>query len=383
MGAFFAVTLLALLTLHQSRANPQHCTILAERTNLTQENALENALVTRDLTRRWFGSSNSRPGRNRGPQRVQISVPLEWRGFRWVAPIDIGTPAKRFYVIIDTNSANFWIKCDMSYSSSRRFIRPRIMYQDYINIGGLREQGRFLTPQFLWKMSYDGILGLRLSASRLYSLPKGIPFVPNFLQKYVDPPVFSLYLGSTNPQLHIGEPQLDYYVGGIEYHNVTNPSRWEIGPAIMSATDGVTEAYRISGIKTVFDSSIYGIIGPPSDVKKIYKALREGKPTSEGPYTFPCNRLIEIHLKWNDGSPWIITHHQFNLGQVGPTSCAGIIQPGPMFSKGWRIGTIFLATVYTVYDSGMPRMGIAVLPQHLAAPPPYETAPPLYEAIPI
>ncbi|KAK2459853.1 hypothetical protein APHAL10511_008174 [Amanita phalloides] len=401
MTTFLVVILLALLTPRQSRAHLQRSTaendtiILSE---LAQANIFETALVTRDLARRMFRRPSGRQPAVHAqphprPQNEIISVSLERRGSYWIARATI--LSKPFDLMIDTDSPCFWIKWDPSkvltlvghyrqFHCPGRHGRPMIhgpVFKNSMRLGTKSWVVEFAVTKHPNSVTepYSGVLGLSLPKRPTYnfalSILQEIHFVRHLRKTFS--PFFALYLAPTGSKLHIGGPHSDYYVGSfedMEVHDVEKDSgRWKIGPAVITLSTG-TGPHSVSGIMTVFDSSVEEVFGPSGEVVKIYQALRGGDDKTD--LTFPCDGPGLATFKWNNGRPWLIDREKFILRQIpGTTSCEGIIRGG---SDDWIVGTRVTGAMYVLYEASedKPRIRLGELyPPHYH-PPSYNQRPP-------
>ncbi|KAK2461331.1 hypothetical protein APHAL10511_006858 [Amanita phalloides] len=356
--------------------------ILNERANL-----IANWGMARDLEYLGPQKRSSPEYEPHQPNLLPTSVPLEFqktrKDFYWLAPVEIGTPARALKLMVHTDFYIFWAKYTSDESKRGKYHHLQYInspefagfeYLDRIKLGEINGNVRFIAATWAKGLKCDGVLGLQLKNEE-----GGLPgIVPYFLSKEAKPhPVFALYLGLTGSQLHIGGPHAHYYRDRIEYHGVSKFPRyaafwrWQIagGSIHVNGRKNV-----VSGITTGFDSSTRFIYGPASLVGEIYKELQlEGHSNAPTKHTFPCNLKPVIKFQWNNGNEWVLSPGEFNLGpvHVGSKLCKGVIK-GDDFDDGWSFGTSFFKSVYTVFEMDQKnenhRMGFAELPP----PPPID-----------
>jgi len=178
--------------------------------------------------------------------------------------------------------------------------------------------------------------------------------------------VFALWLSYLiRPQLHLGWINEAIYTGGIEYHQIVDPGNLWMIKGGQIQVNGI-RVPGLSSFTSIIDSGTPFIYGPLEDVAKIYRSL--GGVVKEKRYYFPCSRLRSVSITWDNRKAWYIPNDVFEYSVFTGTKagsvamCAGAIQYHSELVKGnWRIGTMFLRTVYTVFDLQQNRVGFGKL----------------------
>ncbi|GJJ14502.1 hypothetical protein Clacol_008766 [Clathrus columnatus] len=270
----------------------------------------------------------------------------------WAGYIYIGTPPQKFLVDFDTGSSDLWIPsssctvpgCDgkRKYDANRSSTSiPQngtfeISYgdnstvfgdivTDTITIAGITVTDQIFSPATNISSSFagtkrDGILGLALP--EISQLGQN-PFVNSAFNQGVIPSAeFSFKLASNGSALFIGGADHSKFTGSIEFHSVIDDTGfWLIGNGSVA----VGQKTLISGMSTIIDSGTTDIIGPPSDVAKIYSTIPNATvfDAENGLYSFPCSSTPSISFSWG-GRQWPI---KSNTGQTEPGSpnCIGAI----------------------------------------------------------
>ncbi|KAK2463353.1 hypothetical protein APHAL10511_004664 [Amanita phalloides] len=383
---------------HRAAQNWNDTALLRKRSNLTDVVFDKRALVARNptLSQLFGGRPAHPPSHHVLHQPVELST--EHRTY-WTALMDIGTPARRIKVILDTDSSCFWVHSPtksstvtsaemMRYDGRRCHVRypdlPRHqdivvngdLYMDQMRIGGVQERAMVMYVSHLTSTESDGVLGLSFAHESSDKLPKEMAFITNVLGKKFPHPVFALcFVGRA--ELHFGAPRPAYYdESTIEYHDVTKPStpyvrqRWQIGSAVI----GINRNEKlIPKFETVFDTTAVHIIAPYNTVKNIYKVLQEGENRyiPEGANMFPCHKKIELYLRWNNGRAWTISKNTFDRGPVAGFEgmCEGLIRSGGDDDI-WILGNEFISDLYLVFNAtlGHPQMALALAHPHGPSP---------------
>ncbi|KAK2466577.1 hypothetical protein APHAL10511_001439 [Amanita phalloides] len=422
-----ALLLQAVGDLQRPAAQNWNDTTLLKRGSNSTDVVFDNrvtALVARNpMIGRLFGKRPPTPVPPPAPHSVHkhVIVKLHRIGSSWVAPMKIGpSPWKDLHVLLDTDSACFWVNSHVWSDSwkapppkqgmrQKMGLRPKPDLEPQIhncplelpdtpetgplplkgdghmvqiNVGGLQDRLMVMRLVNANVVHHEGLLGLSFihHFPNQYNNPaKEMAFVPNVLGKKFSHPVFALYLAGS--ELHLGEPQPGYYQGSIEYHKLVPPflidqQRWKIGQAVLGV-DG--DELILAKFETVFDIKAFHILGPPGHVNFLYKKLREGddRQIAKGyENSFPCQKEVNLYLKWNGGRPWTISQDMFNLGEIDHPDmkgmCYGLFKGGD--KDAWRLGSKFMRYFYLIFDATQeqPQLGIALL----ANPPSYD--PPAY-----
>ncbi|KAL1747639.1 aspartic peptidase domain-containing protein [Schizophyllum fasciatum] len=355
------------------------------------ESALRKGAVIKEIAR--IPTAVKRNLEQRALQKRQ-GVPLtDEDEVEWPGSISVGTPAKDFYVVFDTGSADLWVpssectsntcsskdKYDASASSSSAEADGQFeihygdgstvsgpIRKDTVTVAGVAAENQFFSPVSELSDSFaddpiDGILGM---AYPTISNLKQDPWFTNAQkQGAVASNSFGFYMAEKGSELFIGGTNQDLYTGDFEYHE-TDPSEgyWLTTGATLNV-DGQAAA---SDFETIIDSGTTIMYGPPEVVKQVYSNI-QGSTTydeSNGMYTFPCDSAPKVAFNWG-GKDWEVTSENFNLGktQAGSSDCVGALagQDLGLGDNTWLIGDAFMKNVYTVFDFEQNAVGFAAL----------------------
>jgi hypothetical protein len=205
---------------------------------------------------------------------------------------------------------------------------------------------------------FDGIMGLGWPSISVNGVDT--VFENMVLQKAVDQPVFSFYLGDSKPgELLIGGIDKTHYTGELTYIPLTSETYWETKlDSITTGGSSITTATKV-----IVDSGTSILAGPSADVKAL--AAKVGaKPFFLNPkeYTISCSKIstlpdIEVTMSGQkftlSGKDYVI-----NSGLICLFGFTGIDVPAP-HGPLWIMGDVFMRKYYTVFDWGQKRLGIA------------------------
>jgi hypothetical protein len=318
--------------------------------------------------------------------------------------IEVGTPPQLFSVIYDTGSANLWVPgqgCDgcgnhptfqestsSSYLSDGKNISIRygsgpisgILANETVHLGGvsipnvpfLEVENNGLGLAYLLG-KFDGISGLGLrgiSAGGVTTLLERLASTGSLGNNHL----FSVSLGDTNTGGEISFGQLDptKYTGDISYVPLKPTGYWEI--EMSSVQLGKPGQYVWLGpseetsYSAILDTGTSLLAGPKDEVSILAKELG-GKSSFLNPsiYTVSCDSLSSLpslHFQlpglpsvWLSPTDYVIQQQgQCLLGLTGidlPSDSSG--------TKRWILGDVFLRHVYSVFDFGNSKIGIATL----------------------
>ena len=231
----------------------------------------------------------------------------------------------------------------------------------------------------------DGLLGLGFTEASDFGAES---FFNSLIDTgSLDQEVFSIYLAADSGELVLGGTNPARYVSNTltwfnvistvsDYPHPLNPrqmyshrmvlrsiqNNWEIGLYFLNLNGAAIGAID-DGIYALVDSGTTYIYGPADTVSQFYATLG-GQDASgtfgAGFYTYPCssNPVVTIQL---DGGVVMDVSRTFNAGPVqgSSTDCVGSLvgQDG----NSWILGTMFMTTVYSVFDMYNMRIGFAAL----------------------
>ncbi|KAF8346131.1 aspartic peptidase domain-containing protein [Amanita rubescens] len=333
------------------------------------------------FVRHPFSSSRSRtPSPTLEPPPRQppgIIVKLRRKGELYAAYILIGNRQQPVEVIVDTGRTDTAIVKGQTGTSIvlplPNFSRKPSNYhgvilEDNVRLGGLLVKHHFWNKSKLsielgdkYESNVEGVLAMSPTENSAslqgHSFPRNVPLN-----------VFALWLSySIQPELHLGWIDEAVYTGDIEYHQIVDPGDlWMIEGGQIQVNGRIV----LSGFTSIIDSGTPFIYGPLEDVAKIYRLL--GGEVIGNRYYFPCDRVRSVSFTWGTNrQPWyipddIFKYSRFTRTKAGShrpvTMCAGAIQYHSGLDKGkWRIGTLFLRSLYTVFDVQHKKVGFGKL----------------------
>jgi len=325
------------------------------------------------------------------------SVPLtNFLNAQYFAEIELGTPAQKFNVILDTGSSNLWVpstKCssiacllhskyDASQSSTykKNGTKFEIRYgsgelsgfvsQDTLRIGDLIVKKQDFAeatqePGLAFAFGrFDGILGL---AYDTISVDRIVPPIYNMIdQGLLDEPLFSFYLGDTNA----GEEGGEFTIGGIDESHIKSKAKliklpvrrkayWEV------ALDGMTfgnETVELPEHGAAIDTGT-SLIALPTALAEILNAQMGAKKGFNGQYTIDCDKREDLpDLTFTlSGYNFTITAYDYVLEVQGSCISAfmGIDFP-PQIGSMAILGDAFLRRFYSVYNLKDNTVGLAL-----------------------
>ncbi|KAJ7280775.1 aspartic peptidase domain-containing protein [Mycena rebaudengoi] len=293
--------------------------------------------------------------------------------------LDIGTPAQRLPVMLDTTSpymnmaASVCLNCASfalyNASASSTFVSPA-------------EEGHYPTEmvaigQFIaHSQKFENrstrtanVMGLCFNAIPAY----GPSFLENTLAQAAVPEIaLWLNLAPTGPAagvLTFGGTNSSLFVGEIEFHNLVGetPVVWQVQLSAITVQGKILTIPDASALCT-FDSRQFVIQGPTSEVAAIWAAVPGSSPDVKfiGRYNFPCNIKVNITVSFG-GSAWALKPEDLIQGVFPGNSsmCVGSIMgwqgANPFLPSVWAFGTAFLNNVYSIYRQVPPSVGFAQL----------------------
>ncbi|KAJ7176805.1 aspartic peptidase A1 [Mycena filopes] len=329
----------------------------------------------------------------------------------YFSSIQIGTPAQKFNVILDTGSSDLFVldtSCqacsnaplfDSSKSSS--FSQQTTNQPTTISYGSGQVEGfigtdtvtmgsfsvssqTFLLGEAISQNLIDGdVSGLIGLAFQGLAETKAPPFWQALItnnqlsapemafqltrsQSSDDEPGGTFTLGGTNSSL---------FTGDIEFHDITGTSPPQFWQLSMSAVTVQGKSVQISSgnaALSAIDTGTTAIGGPTDDVQAIWAAVPGSSAVQErggeGFFQFPCTTSVSVTLSFG-GQAWAISPEDLSLGQLEPGSsmCLGAIfdlSLGTDTGGGapsWVVGDTFLKNVYSVFRQNPMSVGFAQL----------------------
>lgn len=331
-----------------------------------------------------------------------------FKNSQYVGNIKIGTPPQDIKVIFDTGSSNFWVtsnRCkdegcliQKSFASNNsatyKVLNDRVEVEfgsgtiegsfciDDVTVGPItvhnqefgeieKEEGEIFK-----KLKFAGILGL--SFPKLSNL-KFVPFFDNVISgNIIAKNWFSFYLNdmSEGSELIFGVPDNKYYIGNINWIQVSDPGYWQISMNDVYINDKPLNACNGEKCKLVIDTGTSIITAPSNYVYEIIKNIPfsncdeiQGNPKISfkigdlnlemfpEDYMIKPNRIV---------TPSLIEKNSSNLRFKNVSykeNCKKGFMPldvepprGPI----WVLGDIFMRKYFVIFDRDNNRIGIAL-----------------------
>ncbi|KAG9310420.1 aspartic peptidase domain-containing protein [Chiua virens] len=268
----------------------------------------------------------------------------------WYGTIEVGTPPKRFTVLLDTGSSTSFIaeaqcgpscdnhtRWDHKSSSTSRDLHKNFtltygggssvsgeLYTDDVTVAGFTACNQTLLAAEVYSTGLnksrfppDGLMGMAFQYISAYN---SSPVFPSLVsQGKVEDPRFAFKLSPSGAELHIGGVNHHLYTGNITYTPVTQKAYWRV----MMDSVQVNGRQVLGNVDSIIDTGTTLIIGHMLDVSALYSTVG-GTYIGKGFYTFPCNSFPSFSLTFNG------THKSFpivasalNLGPVsnGSSDC--------------------------------------------------------------
>ncbi|KAI1433345.1 aspartic peptidase domain-containing protein [Xylaria sp. CBS 124048] len=314
----------------------------------------------------------------------------EMYDIEYLSPVKLGTPPQTLHLDFDTGSADLWVFCTETPSSSvngqtlydpkRSSTATRVanatwsisygdgssssgdVYHDVVNVGGVgfKSQGvecaTSVSDQFTRDAANDGLLGLAFPNLNTVSPVQEPTFYTNVVG-HLDRPVFTA--------------DLKYHAAGTYDFGIINPSKYT-GSISYVKVDGslgywVHDA-RVNGqsVTGIADTGTTLLLLPSAIVDNYYGKVNGSKlDPSQGGYVFPCNAKLP-DLTFSPGNVKITVPGKYlNYAPIDAraSACFGGLQPGTIPPYGWAIfGDIVLKAAFVVFEAdstGNARIGWA------------------------
>ena len=326
-----------------------------------------------------------------------------------IAEVEFGNPPQSLRLSLDLSSSNTFVvssECiQATCIASRKFNASEsttnhrigrtftisgtqgIVSQDTVYIASAelprQEFGEALffytiAPGFL---GFDGSLGLAYDEDRRpgNSVTGRVSVVRNFLtNRYIDQPIFTLYLGSLRPNAPLGELTIGglehrRFSGTLSWHSVTKRGQWivSIKGAAFKHGDRVTriDFDRIEAPTQVDpDYPLIHLANQPAyHVNQRLGADRKNKNEEYHRLCEGIDQLGSVAITIDRTNYWFTPEEAFIRAGDGVT-CISIFQEIPFASdeerktRGYEavLGAVFLRKYYSAYDYGSHLIGFAL-----------------------
>ncbi|KAI9437532.1 acid protease [Lactarius indigo] len=354
------------------------------------------------------------PGVSRRAQTTDIGITNQGADVSYFAPVNVGTPAQSFNLVLDTGSSDLWFattvcascplgtpEFDPSKSTSIQTGTDRISlrYGSGSAVGIIAQDTITMGPFTVAKQTFvavtdvtsgliqgalAGILGLAFQG---IASSDALPFWQALVNDNVlTNPEFSFFItrfvDDANAQdeepggvLTLGGTNTTLYQGDIDFRSFTSPIKG--GSFWLQTVTGITVNGKGVNLPSgdlavaAIDTGTTLIGGPTAAVRAVWAAV-PGAVALDGNlagfFAFPCNADLAISMSFG-GPSWPISLADMNLGTVGGGRCLGAIfditqgtnvTPG-QGNPAWIIGDTFLKNVYSVFRASPPAVGFAQL----------------------
>uniref|UniRef100_A0A0N4ZDI8 Peptidase A1 domain-containing protein n=1 Tax=Parastrongyloides trichosuri TaxID=131310 RepID=A0A0N4ZDI8_PARTI len=314
--------------------------------------------------------------------------------------ISIGSPLQYFTVLPDVTTSQFWVpdincgtnfggpcynknKFDSSKSTTYNSTGKSFFYlccgitgvvgNELISIIG--DNSSFLIPEvtfgqaksippYFSGVNYDGIFGLGFSTSDSSGIIS--PILAAYNRKYLDKPVFTIYLKENNyfdfqnyngGTITFGNFDYKNCDQNISYTSLSSSSKWEFPlPGISVGGESIKFYKYWTATSDIVSPFIWG---PPGVVQVIAQKL--------GLYAFDAN--VGFYVKCNAqlpdlnfliGSALYSVPSKNMIKQYGPNQCAySLLGFGNYYGNQWILGHPFIKSYCHIYDMEKKAIGFA------------------------
>ncbi|GAA5855680.1 hypothetical protein JCM8547_001642 [Rhodosporidiobolus lusitaniae] len=306
-------------------------------------------------------------------------------GSLWAGTVSIGTPKQEFTIDFDTGSADLWVPGPSVSSGSYDTFNPNssstakatnehfsIFYGDGSTVSGpvytdtVTVAGLSATKQHLAVIDnmgtdfdgtpVDGILGMAYAS--LSNIGETPFFQSLFSQGHVTRNLFSFTLGdSDDGELYLGGVDDSKHDGEITYTDVTTQGYWMVKGS--AGTSGTTTS---SSQNMIIDTGTTLVVGPPSEVKKLFAKVPNAEEWQSGYYSYPCDQDWSAEFTF-EGKTYQVASDYLNLGltEAGSSRCVASIAGQDVGLDAWIVGGVFLRNVLTVFSFEQNAVGFANL----------------------
>jgi hypothetical protein len=318
---------------------------------------------------------------------------VDYMNTQYYGTVELGTPAKSYFVLFDTGSSNLWVpasnctncaskkeKYDPSASSTYKTngtsfeIRygsgsmKGFVVHDVLTIGNLQCELDFAAatnePGITFKVSkFDGILGLGWPSIAVDGIIP--PMQRMAAERVIDAYVFAFYLQSNTKKT--GTLTFGGYdntkAQNIQWVPVSKENYWSVNMQKL-VIGGVVATNVTWGI---VDSGTSLLVGPTADVKNIV-GLFNATDIGHGEYMVDCHATLpdmEVTLGSGNkattltvkGDDLRIEICRFIVICECILAITGMDLPEPL----WILGDVLMRDYYTVFDFGNAQIGFAAV----------------------
>ncbi|KAI0027944.1 aspartic peptidase domain-containing protein, partial [Vararia minispora EC-137] len=329
----------------------------------------------------------------------------------YIAPINVGTPAQTFDVVLDTGSSDLWLATNgcsgcasgtplFNTGSSSSFTsanRPATFQygsggaqgtlgQDTVSFAGFTLSNQPVSAVSLVTANIingpiSGIMGLGFQALSQFNLA---PFWQNLVSGNRLPNAeFAFFLAresstaqgndSENPGgvFTLGGTNSSLFQGSIDFQSFpsgSSPSYWLQTVSQVLLNGQAVSIGSASNNLAAIDTGTTLIGGPSAAVQNFYSRIQGSVSIGNGMFAYPCSTTLNVSFAFG-GSSWPVAAQDLNFGRVpgGAGLCQGAIfdvaqgSATSASTPSWIIGDAFLKSVYTVFRSSPAAVGFAQL----------------------
>jgi cathepsin D len=320
----------------------------------------------------------------------------------YLGEVDIGTPAQRFEVVMDTGSANLWVassKCTTArscagkseYNSAKSSTYRKngekfsiqygtgscsgIMDNDKVCIAGVcvndQPFGEATSlAAFFAGQTMDGICGLGFQA---LAVDRVIPPIYNMIQQnLLDNPWFTVWMtavgnveGKNGGQITLGDYDTAHCSSTCDWVPLTSATYYEFtldGYRVASKVNLQTIGRRSpraigKGDAAISDTGTSLIAGPEADIEKICTGLG-GKKPSGGVYEIACSATPPDVVFTINGKDYPVAHKNYIVPDGTGKCILGFQSMRAPTGPKWILGDCFIREYCNVYDMGNKRLGL-------------------------
>lgn len=329
-----------------------------------------------------------------------IGLSIQANDVGYLAEISIGTPPRKFKVILDSGSADTWVmlpQCRSSQNSAEGCNHPSlnaasstlhmtntnfkvsygtgsvqgVLIKEDITIGGLLlRQHTFggvtsASKEFTSSnIPFDGLMGT--AKSSLSSQKVMTPIEAMAKAGLISGAFIGYSLGRVSDNQNIGQATF----GGVDqtkftgnltmFRNVNTKGFWE-GEMATILVNGQVVLKQKTGI---LDTGTTLIIAPPADAQALHARIPGASSDGKGGYLIPCTNKAKVALSFG-GVPFEINPVDLTFQPTTTdlsANCISAISSGTVGGPNqWLLGDTFLKNVYFATDATHNEMGMAAL----------------------
>ncbi|KAK4050499.1 ribosomal 40S subunit protein S18B [Microbotryomycetes sp. JL221] len=319
---------------------------------------------------------------------------------QYFGTIEVGTPAYRYEVILDTGSADMLLAtspCDHGCRPDTPVYHPLLsntsvasdqslavqfgtgsatgyLVKDRVTIAGWSvDDQTFGACSNLSNVIENGVSGLLGLGWQSLAMSKSTPLVQRLWEQGVlSEPVFGFALARWNGDVDanadimpgglmtLGGVNSTLFEGEINWIPLKSQSYWQIDLEAVSIS-GSSIDLELGPVAIDTGTSLIGV--PEEAAERIYAQISGSRRHTEAYYTFPCDATVDFSLTFG-GQTYSVDPRDFTNGRITPGSpeCLGaVFVLSQDHGDWWIIGDAFLKNVYSAFRFEPPSVGFARL----------------------